>query len=234
MPCASKRSKQWWKGRCRRGARTPRRSALSGAELEELVKRCAKRAVAPSAARGTIGPGAIVSACAHAIVPISVGAWQIAVACVSGRLGAAEHAYSERKSHAEKDLSAHCDLSSVRCRVRPTRRLLSIRKRHHPHCCANSNAANPAFSCGIAVPCHGLTRSRPAPSHLASACTRRLQASRRSSPARAPPRNSRRSSLARRRAARAERAWHPLQPSPAPLPLPVAANLALILVSAAK
>jgi hypothetical protein len=115
-PCASKRSKQWWKGRCRRGARTPRRSALSGAELEELVKRRAERSVAPSAARGTIGPRAIISACAHEIVPITIGAWQIAVACVSGRLGAAEHTYSERKSHAKQDLSAHCDLSSVRCR----------------------------------------------------------------------------------------------------------------------
>ena len=36
-----------------------------------------------------------------------------------------------------------------------------------------------------------ITLSRRAPCHLASACTRRLQATRRSSPARAPPRNSR-------------------------------------------
>ena len=86
-----------------------RRPALSGAELDELVKRRAKRAVAPSAAHGTIGPWAIISACAHELVPITVGAWQIAVACVSGRLGAAEHTYSERKSHAKKELSAHCE-----------------------------------------------------------------------------------------------------------------------------
>ena len=96
-------------GLLRCGARTPRRSTLTGAELEELVKRRAKRSVAPSAAHGTIGPRPIISAGAHEIVPITVGAWQIAVACVSGRLRAAEHAYCERKSHAKKDLSAHCE-----------------------------------------------------------------------------------------------------------------------------
>jgi len=81
---------------------------IHAAHLVILVKRRAKRSVAPSAARGTIGPRAIISAGAHEIVAITVGAWQIAVASVSGRLRAAEHAYSERKSHAKKDLSAHC------------------------------------------------------------------------------------------------------------------------------
>ncbi len=192
------------------------------------MKRRAKRAVAPSAARGTIGPRAIISACAHEIVPITVGAWQIAVARVSGRLGAAEHTYSERKSHAKKDLSAHCEtlpcplLGSTNLTLTlnaqtPSSTLLRKLERGEPYLLFRN--------CSAMLWAHPFP---PGTCHLASACTRGLQASRRSSPARVPPRNSRRSPPARRRAAQAGTCMASASA------VAVAANLALIFVSATK
>jgi hypothetical protein len=190
------------------------------------VKRRAKRAVAPSAARGTIGPRAIISACAHEIVPITVGAWQIAVACVSGRLGAAEHTYSERKSHAKKDLSAHCgtlpcpllgstNLTLTLNAQTPSSTLLRKLERGEPYLLFRN--------------CSAMLWAHPFPSGtLPALALVVLQASRRSSPARMPPRNSRRSPPARRRAAQAGTCMASASA------VAVAANLALIFVSATK